>query len=70
MRLLERSAYAGAPLLGHLIGYRKLVFGDRDRRIVWKVTNDVDGVTVDVVEVWAAGTRSDSAIYKEIPLGG
>ena len=34
MLLLERAADAGEPLLGALVGFRKLVVGDRDYRIV------------------------------------
>ncbi|MCW2132330.1 type II toxin-antitoxin system RelE family toxin [Arthrobacter sp. VKM Ac-2550] len=37
MLLLERPAHAGEPLLGSLIGFRKLAVGDRDWRIVWRV---------------------------------
>lgn len=67
MLLLERSAHAGEPLLGSLIGFRKLVVGDRDWRIVWRIVNDeVGGIVVEVAEVWAAGARSDSEIYKEM----
>ena len=55
MLLLERSVDAGEPLLGDLIGFRKLVVGDRDWRIVWRTTTDTVGATViDVAEVWAA----------------
>lgn len=34
MLLLEKSPEAGEPLLGALVGFRKLVVGDRDWRIV------------------------------------
>lgn len=34
MLLLEESPDAGEPLLGNLIGWRKLTVGDRDWRIV------------------------------------
>lgn len=65
--LLERSTDAGEPLLGALIGFRKLVVGDRDWRIVWRVTEDVDGTPIlDISEVWAVGARSDSEIYEEL----
>ena len=40
MLLLERSTNAGEPLLGALLGFRKLIVGDRDWRIVWRVTAD------------------------------
>ena len=34
---IERDPNAGAPLLGGLIGYRKIAVGDRDWRVVWRV---------------------------------
>jgi mRNA interferase RelE/StbE len=65
--LLERDPQAGEPLLGDLIGYRKLVVGNRHWRIVWRVTEDDGGAaTVEVAEVWGAGARSDDAIYQEM----
>lgn len=65
--LLERDPQAGDPLLGDLIGYRKLVVGNRDWRLVWRVTeDDSGGVSVDIAEVWAAGARSDDEIYREM----
>ncbi|WP_186759925.1 type II toxin-antitoxin system RelE/ParE family toxin [Arthrobacter alpinus] len=67
MLLLERSPNAGEPLLGALIGFRKLVVGDRDWRIVWTVTADTDGTPIlDISEIWAVGIRSDSEIYEEL----
>lgn len=65
--LLERDPEAGAPLHGALIGWRKLVVGDRDGRVVWRVTHDDAGtIIVDVTEVWAVGARSDQAVYAEM----
>jgi len=65
--LLEQNPEAGAALRGSLIGFRKLVVGDRDWRIVWRVTHDDSGVTVvDVAEVWAIGARSDAEVYSEV----
>jgi len=65
--LLERDPHAGEPLLGDLIGYRKLVVGNRHWRIVWRVTEDDTGAaTVEVAEVWGAGARSDDEIYREM----
>lgn len=67
MLLLETDPDAGEPLVGDLIGWRKLTVGDRDWRIVWRVTHDASGnVVVDVAEVWAAGARSDQAVYAEM----
>lgn len=69
MLLLERSTDAGEPLLGALIGFRKLVVGDRDWRIVWRVTEDTNGIPMlDISEVWAVGARSDSGIYEELKV--
>jgi mRNA interferase RelE/StbE len=65
--LLERNPEAGEPLRGPLAGYRKLAIGDRDWRIVWRVTHDDTGRRfVDVAEVWAVGARSDSQVYAEM----
>ena len=65
--LLERDPEAGEPLHGAPIGWRKLVVGDRDWRVIWRVTHDEGGtVIVDVAEVWALGARSDSAVYAEM----
>lgn len=67
MLLLERSPLAGEPLLGELIGFRKLVVGDRSWRIVWRVLSDeVGAVVVDVAEVWAAGAREAAEVYEEV----
>ena len=67
MLLLERSPLAGEPLVGGLIGYRKLTVSNRDWRIVWRVvTDDAGGVTIDVAEVWAAGARADGEVYAEM----
>lgn len=64
---LERGPNAGEPLLGGLIGYRKITVGDRDWRIVWRVVqDDVGGFRVEVAEVWAIGYRKDSEVYGEI----
>ena len=65
--LLERNPEAGEGLLGDLIGFRKLVVGDRDWRIVWRTTTSAEGGTVlDIAEVWAAGARADAEVYNEI----
>jgi mRNA interferase RelE/StbE len=67
MILLERDPEAGEPLLGTLIGFRKLVVGDRHWRIVWRVTADDSGRdVVEIAEVWAAGARSDGEVYAEM----
>jgi mRNA interferase RelE/StbE len=65
--LIERNPEAGAPLGGGLHGYRKLTVGDRDWRIVWRVTFDDTGhLIVDVGEIWAVGARKDSEVYTEM----
>ncbi|MBW4096020.1 MAG: type II toxin-antitoxin system RelE/ParE family toxin [Acidobacteria bacterium] len=67
MLILERSPDAGEPLLGALMGFRKLSVGDRDWRIVWRVSEDADGTPIlDISEVWAVGARSDSEVYEEL----
>lgn len=64
---LERDPTAGDPLLGGLIGYRKIAVGDRDWRVVWRVVRDeVGDYRVEVAEVWAVGYRKDSEVYAEI----
>lgn len=65
--LLERDPEAGEPLLGELIGYRKLVVGNRDWRLVWRVIEEGDGeLSVEIAEVWGVGARSDDEIYREM----
>jgi mRNA interferase RelE/StbE len=67
MLLLERDPEAGEPLLGQLVGWRKLTVGDRDWRVVWRVSSDATGaVTITVSEVWAVGARSDAEVYAEM----
>jgi mRNA interferase RelE/StbE len=67
MILLERDPEAGEPLLGALIGFRKLTVGDRHWRIVWRVTADDSGRDViEIAEVWATGARSDGEVYTEM----
>ena len=67
MILLERSPDVGEPLPGALIGWRKLVVGDRHWRIVWRVTADESGgLVLAICEVWAIGARSESDVYREM----
>lgn len=64
---LERDPNAGDPLLGGLIGYRKITVGDRDWRVVWRIEQDEAGdYLLEVAEVWAVGYRKDSEVYAEI----
>lgn len=65
--LLDRDPHAGEPLLGGLVGYRKLTVGDRTWRIVWRDSTDVVGhQVVEVAEVWAVGAREDAQVYAEV----
>ncbi len=67
MLLLHSNPLAGEPLLGSLVGYRKLVVGNRDWRLVWRTRLDARGsLTVEIAEVWAVGARSDGAVYSEM----
>jgi mRNA interferase RelE/StbE len=67
MLLLESDPAAGRPLLGDLIGWRKLVVGDRDWRIVWRLTtDDVGNQVIEIAEVWAVGARADAEVYAEM----
>lgn len=64
---IERDPNAGAPLLGGLIGYRKITVGDRDWRVVWRVVqDDARDFRVEVAEVWAVGYRKENEVYEEI----
>jgi mRNA interferase RelE/StbE len=67
MILLERGAEAGEPLVGELVGFRRLVVGNRTWRIIWRETTDDEHRPVlDIAEVWAAGAREDSEVYHEM----
>ena len=64
---IEREPNAGEPLLGDLIGFRKLTVGDRHWRIIWRVLTDSAGdLVVEIAEVWGVGARAESAIYAEM----
>lgn len=54
----KRGSPLGSKLSGNLTTFRKLVVGDRDYRIVYRV--DPDG---SVVVVWVIGRRSDDEVY-------
>ncbi|MGH9089735.1 MAG: type II toxin-antitoxin system RelE family toxin [Acidimicrobiales bacterium] len=67
--LVYRDPEAGEPLHKELAGWRKLVVGDRDWRVIWRVTfDDASNPIVDIAEVWAVGARSDSEVYGEMRL--
>ena len=64
---IEREPTVGDPLLGDLIGYRKLTVGDRHWRIIWRVVAEPNGdLVVEIAEVWGVGARAESAIYAEM----
>jgi mRNA interferase RelE/StbE len=64
---IERNPTVGDPLLGDLIGYRKLTVGDRHWRIIWRVVTEANGdLVVEIAEVWGVGARAESAIYAEM----
>lgn len=64
---IERDPSVGEPLLGELIGVRKLTVGDRQWRIIWRVLTDSAGdLVLEIAEVWGVGARAESAIYAEM----
>ena len=64
---IERNPTVGDPLLGDLIGCRKLTVGDRHWRIIWRVVTQPNGdLVVEIAEVWGVGARAESAIYAEM----
>lgn len=63
--LIEENPYAGKGLIGDLNGYRRLVVGNRDWRIVWQVI-EAESLSVDIAEIWAAGARADDDVYREM----
>ena len=54
----QRGAPLGSLPVGNLTGFRKLVVGDRDYRIVYRV--DPGG---DVTVVWVIARRADREVY-------
>ena len=67
MLILELNPDAGEPLLGDLIGWRKLTVGDRNWRIIWRSKQDESGDRmIEIAQVWAIGARSGSEIYAEM----
>lgn len=67
MLILERNPMAGEPLSGRLMTFRKLKFGKRGHRIIWRSHEEQGGkVVIEVAVIWAVGARSDEAVYKEM----
>lgn len=60
IRLEEVGQDAGIPLGGGLTGWRKIVVGDRD----WRIIFTTDSANT-VATVWAIGDRSDAACYDD-----
>lgn len=54
----KRGAPLGSRAAGNLATFRKLVVGDRDYRVVYRV--EADGT---VVVVWVIGKRADGECY-------
>ncbi|MBV9141331.1 MAG: type II toxin-antitoxin system RelE/ParE family toxin [Pseudonocardiales bacterium] len=54
----KRGSPLGSKLSGNLTTFRKLVVGDRDYRIVYRVDSDGSAVVV-----WVIGRRSDEEVY-------
>lgn len=55
----QRGAPLGSNAKGNLTGFRKLVVGDRDYRIVYRVESNGD-VTV----IWVIAKRADDEVYR------
>lgn len=60
IRLEEVGKDAGRPLGGGLTGWRKIVVGDRN----WRIIFDTDPEET-VATVWVVGDRDDAECYKE-----
>lgn len=60
VRLEAVGKDAGEPLRFELTGLRKIVVGDRNWRIIFKMSTDDT-----VATVWVIGDRDDSACYAE-----
>lgn len=56
----EHGSKAGEPLMRELAGWRKVIVGNRDWRIVFRVDNDERVATVCVI-----GNREDGECYEE-----
>jgi len=54
----QRGQPLGSNAKGNLTSFRKLVVGDREFRIVYKIESDGE-----VVVVWVVGARADAECY-------
>jgi mRNA interferase RelE/StbE len=63
LKLQDQPELRGQPLgskkTGNLTGLRKLVVGDRDYRIVYRIESNGD-----VCVVWVIGRRADDEVYE------
>ena len=59
LRLEEIGEDAGQPLRGNLTGWRKIVVGDRNWRILFAMSADKT-----VATVWVVGDRDDAECYR------
>ncbi len=59
IRLEEAGKDAGLPLGRGLTGWRKIVVGDRDWRIIFTMNSDDT-----VATIWVIGDRDDAACYE------
>lgn len=58
---------SGGYIATILVGFRKLVVGNRAWRTVWRETTDEKHRPVlDIAEIWAAGAREDGDVYAEM----
>ena len=60
VRLEDVGKAAGLPLGGDLAGWRKIVVGDRNWRIIFTMSPDET-----VARVWVIGDRADAECYAE-----
>ncbi len=60
VHLEDAGKDAGLPLGGGLTGWRKIVVGDRNWRIVFTMNDDET-----VATVWVIGDRDDAACYED-----
>ncbi|MEX2619989.1 MAG: type II toxin-antitoxin system RelE/ParE family toxin [Egibacteraceae bacterium] len=57
---LSKSGDVGQPLGRALVGWRKVVLGNRDWRIIYRMSEDGSEATV-----WAVLSRGDDQCYRE-----
>jgi mRNA interferase RelE/StbE len=60
LRLEQEGIAAGLPLGGELSGWRKIIAGNRDWRILFRMNRDETVATIVVI-----GDRADNTVYDE-----